>query len=112
MLAKTDKAISIGLIATELVTNALKYAYPNGEGEVRVSLSSTADRATLKVLDDGIGWNGSGTVKGTGLGSKIVRAMAKSLGTELRYDDTGGRGTQAVMELSLAEIAPAPAEAD
>jgi len=112
VLVKTDKAISIGLIATELVTNALKYAYPNGEGEVRVSLSSTADRATLKVLDDGIGWNGSGTVKGTGLGSKIVRAMAKSLGTELRYDDTGGRGTQAVMELSLAEIAPAPAEAD
>lgn len=111
VLAKTDKAISIGLIATELVTNALKYAYPTGEGEVRVTLSRDGDRATLGVVDDGIGWTGTGAVKGTGLGSKIVRAMAKSLATELRYEDTGGRGTHAVMVLSLAELAPPASEA-
>jgi len=111
VLAKTDKAISIGLIATELVTNALKYAYPSGEGEVRVRLSRDGESATLDVVDDGIGWTGTGTVKGTGLGSKIVRAMAKSLATELRYEDRGGRGTRAVMVLSLAELAPAAIEA-
>lgn len=111
VLAKTDKAISIGLIATELVTNALKYAYPNGQGEVRVSLSREGDTVTLEVADDGIGWSGTGTIRGTGLGSKIVRAMAKSLATELRYADTGGRGTQAVMELSLAGLAPPASEA-
>lgn len=111
ILAKTDKAISIGLIATELVTNALKYAYPNGQGEVRVSLSSEGDTVTLEVVDDGIGWSGTGKIRGTGLGSKIVRAMAKSLATELRYADTGGRGTQAIMELSLAGLAPPASEA-
>lgn len=111
VLAKTDKAISIGLIATELVTNALKYAYPAGEGEVRISLSHAGGKASLQVADDGIGWDGSGAIKGTGLGSKIVRAMAKSLGTELRYEDTGGRGTRAVMDLSLAELAPHGSEA-
>lgn len=111
VLAKTDKAISIGLIATELVTNALKYAYPNGAGDVRVSLSCEGDKVTLKVLDDGIGWTGTGTVKGTGLGSKIVRAMARSLASELRYEDTGGRGTHAVMDLSLAGLAPSSSEA-
>ncbi|MBN9451630.1 MAG: response regulator [Bosea sp.] len=110
VLAKTDKAISIGLIATELVTNALKYAYPNGQGEVRVSLSREGDIVTLKVVDDGIGWSGTGTIRGTGLGSKIVRAMAKSLATELRYADTGGRGTHAVMELSFAGLAPPASE--
>lgn len=106
VLAKTDKAISIGLIATELVTNALKYAYPSGNGEVRVSLSGDGDKVTLTVVDDGVGWSGTGPIRGTGLGSKIVRAMAKSLATELRYEDTGGRGTRAVMDLSLAELAP------
>ena len=111
VLAKTDKAISIGLITTELVTNALKYAYPNGPGEVRVSLSREGDTVTLKVADDGVGWTGTGTVRGTGLGSKIVRAMAKSLATELRYADTDGRGTHAVMELSLAGLAPVASEA-
>lgn len=109
--AKTDKAISIGLIATELVTNALKYAYPGGTGDVLVNLAHEGDTVTLEVVDHGVGWTGTGTVKGTGLGSKIVRAMAKSLATELRYEDTGGRGTHAVMELSLAGLAPAHAEA-
>ncbi|MGF7055357.1 two-component sensor histidine kinase [Bosea sp. OAE752] len=111
VLAKTDKAISIGLIATELVTNALKYAYPSGAGDVRVSLSRNGDKVTLKVVDDGIGWTGTGTVKGTGLGSKIVRAMARSLASELRYEDTGGRGTHAVMDLSLIGLAPSSSEA-
>ena len=98
MLVKTDKAISIGLIATELVTNALKYAYPDGEGDVRVKLLRTDDTVTLQVLDDGIGWTGSGTVKGTGLGSRIVKAMAGSLGTEVVYDASPG-GSRIWMEL-------------
>ena len=85
--------------------------YPNGQGEVRVNLSREGDIVTLKVVDDGIGWTGTGTIRGTGLGSKIVRAMAKSLATELRYADTGGRGTQATMELSLAGLAPPASEA-
>ncbi len=104
-------AISIGLIATELVTNALKYAYPDGQGEVRVRLSRVDDKVALEVADDGIGWTGTGAIKGTGLGSKIVSAMARSLATELRYEQREGRGTHAVMELSLSGLAP-PEAAD
>lgn len=91
----TDRAISVGVIVTELLTNAMKYAYPEDMiGEVRVILrTQSSDSAEIRVEDDGIGWNGKGAPKGTGLGSKIVNAMARNLGTTVVYDtlDTGTR---------------------
>jgi two-component sensor histidine kinase len=84
---QTDKAVSIGVMITELVTNAFKYAYP-GEtvGEIRVQfLRLASNRVKMSVEDDGIGWSGQGVPKGTGLGSRIVTATAKSLGSSLNY---------------------------
>jgi two-component sensor histidine kinase len=81
-----SSAVSVGMIATELVTNALKYAYPVGEGEVRVSVSrAPSNQITLSVADDGVGWTGQGAAKGSGLGAKIIAAMSKSLGSSLEY---------------------------
>lgn len=82
-----DKAVSVGMIVTELLTNAYKYAYPEGrEGEVRVIVRrETHSEAELLVEDDGIGWSGEGKPKGTGLGTRIVRSMAVNLGTEIIY---------------------------
>lgn len=83
----TEKAISIGVIVTELVTNAFKYAYPTeSSGEIRVRFRKTpAGKAALTVEDDGVGWDGLGVAKGTGLGSRIVTAMAKGLGSAVDY---------------------------
>jgi two-component sensor histidine kinase len=90
------------MVVTELVTNALKYAYPDGEtGEVRIILTKDeGDRSTIVVEDDGVGWNGSGTIKGTGLGSRIIQAMTKSLHAELSYR-TEGRGTRVTLSFPL-----------
>lgn len=100
ILTKTDKAVSIGMIVTELVTNAIKYAYPEGEGEIRVSLSRDTDGATvLVVADDGVGWSGQGHVLGTGLGGKIIGAMAKSLATTIAYAQQP-KGTRAVVRIA------------
>jgi two-component sensor histidine kinase len=81
----TDASVNLGVVVTELVTNAFKYAYPNGAGEVRVRLASIPEsRVELTVEDDGVG-RSSDTVKGTGLGTRIVQAMASSLEATVEY---------------------------
>ncbi len=89
---QTDKAVSIGVMITELVTNAFKYAYPDDAvGEIRVGFRQIAPhKVNLTVEDDGIGWSGEGVPKGTGLGSRIVTATARSLGSSVEYRGTNG----------------------
>ena len=98
----TDKTVSLGVIVTELVTNACKYAYRGDEpGEVRVILRRTESGSLcLMVEDDGKGWTGDGQVEGTGLGSQVVRAMASMLDSTVIYD-AGHRGTRASIEFTL-----------
>ena len=97
----TDRAVSLGVIVTELVTNASKYAYGGAPGMVRLRLTRTGPHdLEIAVEDDGVGWNGQGEVKGTGLGGRIIRAMSQSLQTELRYD-TSGAGTRALLTIEL-----------
>ena len=97
----TEKAASIGVIVTELVTNAIKYAYTErGRGEVRIIMSRGHDQAIdLAVEDDGIGWDGTGTPQGTGLGSRIVKAMAHGLGARVAYHSEG-TGTRVTLQFS------------
>lgn len=94
----TDKAVSLGVVVTELVTNAYKYAYPGGtQGEIRVQVMREGpDTLSLAVEDDGVGWTGEGEAKGTGLGSRIIRAMASNLRSVLTYAP-GRTGTRAVL---------------
>ncbi len=85
----TDRAVSLGVIVTELVTNACKYAYPTSGGEVRVALRRIdEDIFLLAVEDDGCGIPEDAVPRGTGLGTKLIRAMAQSLQTIVEYDPT------------------------
>jgi two-component sensor histidine kinase len=99
----TDESVSLGVVATELVTNAFKYAYPAGQsGDIRVRLRQLDERrAELVVEDDGIGLGDSARPAGTGLGSKIIAAMAAGLNTKVEYLDRAP-GTTARLEFATA----------
>lgn len=84
----TDRAVAVGVLVAELVTNAVKYAYaPEEGGEIRIRLKSEGDGcARLTVEDDGVGVKeGDQAPKGTGLGKTIIAAMARDLKTEVAY---------------------------
>lgn len=100
----TDKAVSLGVVIAELVTNAHKYAYGDGgNGEVRVSAALLPSNAVeIVVEDDGVGWTGTGAIRGSGLGSRIIKAMAQSLQAELHYGtDEVKPGTRAILRFPL-----------
>ena len=82
----TETAATLGVIVTELVTNALKYAYAaDYPGEVRIGMRADEGQYALTVEDDGVGYDGTGAPQGTGLGSRLVRAMAAGLGGKVSY---------------------------
>lgn len=83
-----DQAVALGVIVTELVSNALKYAYPEGKGTITVQLEKLDEnRLRLCVDDDGIGFNPTEAPKGTGLGTKLIKAMCKTLEATIDYDN-------------------------
>ena len=82
----TDASVNLGVVVAEWVTNAFKYAYPDRRGDVRVSLKSLPDgRAELVVEDDGVGRPENAPAKGTGLGTKLVNAIAGGMRAEIEY---------------------------
>lgn len=98
----TDKSVSVGIITAEWVTNAFKYAYPEGKGEIRVTLKANDDGSSeLRVEDDGIGREGNSAPQGTGLGTRLVTALASGLGGRVEYE-VGQPGTSARLILPAA----------
>ena len=97
---ETDRAVAVGLVVNELVTNALKYAYPNGAGVVRVGLhvGNVEGLLCLSVEDDGVGFAEEAPARGSGLGSLIVNSMAHSLRATVARD-AGHEGTRIVVTL-------------
>ena len=74
-----DISVSLGLVVTELVINALKHAFPDGRrGKVMVDYDSKGADWTLSVADDGVGMPIHSPAK-PGLGTNIVQALAMQL---------------------------------
>lgn len=83
ILMSADRAINIGLVVTELVINANKYAYGGNAGPISIGLEQHRNALRLVVADKGVGRQGVRK----GFGSKMLEAMVGSLGGELEHAD-------------------------
>jgi two-component sensor histidine kinase len=83
-----DEAMPFGLIATELLTNALKYAYPSGSaGEILVSYGRFGPERRLEIRDEGVGLPPEiDPAKSPSLGFTLVRSLAEQIGGRLSID--------------------------
>ncbi|HXI99967.1 MAG TPA: histidine kinase dimerization/phosphoacceptor domain -containing protein [Micropepsaceae bacterium] len=89
-----DFAIPLGLLVTELVTNSLKHAFPNGKGKIEVVLDRAQDgTVALIVSDDGRGYGINDTVSGgrkVGLGASIINGVVAQLKATLTVQNQHG----------------------
>jgi two-component sensor histidine kinase len=84
--ATSRDAESIGLIATELVMNAIKHAFPNEQPDGRIVVAYDVDGTNwkLSVADNGVGRpDGTFAQSKTGLGTGIVKALAQQLSAKV-----------------------------
>jgi two-component sensor histidine kinase len=91
-----DRAVAIGIIVNELVMNAVKYAYPDGAGPIHVELATQNDDIVLSIADNGVGLNGTSDPRSTGMGQRIVSAMASKLNASVERDEAHA-GTRIVL---------------
>jgi light-regulated signal transduction histidine kinase (bacteriophytochrome) len=84
VLVSTDQAVSLGLIVTELLINANKYAYGGAAGPIEIEMIEDHAQFQVIVSDKGVG---NATSKRDGFGSRMVDAMVQQLGGKITYTD-------------------------
>ncbi len=105
-------SVSLGLIVTELVINALKHAFSDaGQGRIVVDWELRGPNWSVSVTDDGVGMPTDPAQVHEGLGTSIVRALAKQLHAtvEITPAHPGARVTVAHTQIALVGSPAEPA---
>jgi len=105
MTVATDQAVPLGLLVNELVTNAIKYAYPEGNGNVWASIRDEGGggRLRLVVCDEGIGLPTSfHGLASASLGRKLINSLSHQLGGKPQWEDVQP-GTRFVLDFVADE---------
>lgn len=96
-----DQLTPLSLIAVEVITNALKHAFPDGRGHIALRLRQDGDHIVFTIADDGKGMSTTATPEHSkSLGLKIVHSLAAQLGGSIVYET--GPGTTARVEFDRA----------
>jgi two-component sensor histidine kinase len=103
-------AVTLGVLTSELVMNAVKHAFPAGEnGEIRVVLACDSGATLfLEVSDNGVGWYEKHTGEAHGLGARIVEMVARQFGgvpeRSVTTDDTRRPGARIRIGLRQLQV--------
>jgi PAS domain S-box-containing protein len=101
-----DRAVPVGLVITELVSNALKHAFPSGRtGSIRIVFREADGGFEFSISDDGVGIPGGWNAMRRSVGLQIVRNLLHHLGAEVT--EVPGDGTH----LAIRIVAPGPPHA-
>ncbi len=92
IILNSSDTINIGMLITELFTNALKYAFPNNaKGTVEIKVSKHSEAIEVIVSDNGIGFSkGFDFSTSSGFGLSLVQLFVKKLKGTLKYSGTNG----------------------
>ena len=103
LVVDLDFAVPLGLLVTEMVTNSLKHAFSNGEGEIAVTLrSETGERVNLTVADNGQSHAPElEAAPKAGAGTNIIRKLVTQLSGEMTVRRDGGTTADVVMPLPV-----------
>ena len=90
---------NLGIMVNEIVTNSMKYAFPDGRpGTIALSSRISGDRVVIAIGDDGVGMPEAESLEGsTGFGLSLIRILAKQM--DARVSIAKGRGLSYFIEL-------------
>ncbi len=93
-----DTVIPLGLIVNELITNALKYAFPeNRMGQILIDLKEKNEKVYLSVKDNGLGFKKEDFSNRKSFGHKLIQAFLKKLDATINFDGTNGTDVSLVI---------------
>jgi len=108
---RADASVSLGLIVTELVINALKHAFPDGRtGKIVVDYQSHGPNWTLAVKDDGVGMPTDVANTPPGLGTSIVEALTRQLHARVQVADAHPGTSVSIIHTQIAAVDNSGAE--
>jgi two-component system, sensor histidine kinase PdtaS len=104
-VTSADVSVSLGLIVTELVINALKHAFPGDRnGKIMVDYHSKGPNWTLSVTDNGVGMARDTSATKPGLGTSIIEALARQLRAVIKVDDADPGTAVSVAHTQIAAV--------
>ncbi len=96
-----NSASSFGIIATEIITNSLKHAFPDGKGRISIKTATRHGLVSVTISDDGQGYDVN-QPRSHSLGSQLIERLSQQIGaTTVRTN--GEVGTETVITLPAAQ---------
>ena len=105
LMISADKAIPLGLLINELVTNAVKHAYPDGPGEIEVSGERRGDDLHVEVSDRGVGLPKDFDIDQprASLGFKVIKSLLAQLQGRIAVISNTPEGVTVQLDVPLEE---------